>query len=55
MDLPKFKRVCAWCKKVVAEGDPGAPETHTICNECDLKKQEEAETKEDMCKKSGQQ
>jgi hypothetical protein len=26
--------ICAWCKKVLEEGDPGAPVSHGMCQEC---------------------
>ena len=29
-EMPRV--VCAWCKKVIEEGD--IPESHGICNEC---------------------
>lgn len=31
----QLRKVCAWCKRVIAEGDPGAPESHGICAECE--------------------
>ena len=47
MANPYYRRVCAWCKKVLDEGDgPHALTTHTICEECDRKQQEKAD-KED--------
>lgn len=30
----RLRRVCAWCKDVLDEGDPGAETSHTICDEC---------------------
>ena len=39
--MTKFKVVCGWCKKVMAEGDPGAPVSHSICDACDEKLQQE--------------
>lgn len=30
----KLRVVCAWCKELKAEGDPGALTTHTICEPC---------------------
>jgi len=29
-----LKRVCAWCKEVMDEGDPGEDVTHGICDKC---------------------
>lgn len=31
---PVHTEICAWCRKVTREGEPGAPETHGICEEC---------------------
>lgn len=31
---PVQKEICAWCLRVTREGDPGAPETHGICEDC---------------------
>jgi len=44
----KFKRVCAWCKTVMDEGDPEAPVSHSICPECDKKLIEEEENQEEL-------
>lgn len=29
-----LRRVCSWCDRVLAEGDPGAATTHAICDAC---------------------
>ncbi len=31
---PLFRQICAWCPTVIAEGDPGAPVSHGICEPC---------------------
>lgn len=31
---PTIRVECAWCKAVLAEGDPGAEVSHGICSPC---------------------
>ena len=33
--MTTFRRVCAWCQAVLAEGSPGAPTSHGICPACE--------------------
>ena len=34
MTAGDLTRVCAWCKKILHQGPPGATVTHGICKEC---------------------
>lgn len=36
-----LERICAWCKNVLSIGDDAGGATHTICEECQVKLQEE--------------
>lgn len=36
-----LRRICSWCRDVLAEGEPGAETTHTICDSCSSKVQAE--------------
>lgn len=36
----KIRAICAWCKKVVEEGDQLVPVTDVICDECKQKELE---------------
>lgn len=38
----KGPTICAWCKKLMKEGDPKLPPTHSICPECEKKYMEES-------------
>jgi hypothetical protein len=29
-----MRAVCSWCGRVVREGEPGQPTTHTLCPRC---------------------
>lgn len=29
-----YRQICAWCPTVLVEGDPGAPVSHGICEDC---------------------
>lgn len=31
---PKLRVICMDCKTVTQEGDPGAPESHGLCERC---------------------
>lgn len=30
-----MRKVCAWCKKVIEEGDAPTPVSHGICSDCE--------------------
>lgn len=30
----KLRVICSWCEQVIDAGDPGAPESHGICDTC---------------------
>ena len=32
-----MKTICAWCQKIIKDGDP--PVSHTICSDCKIKQE----------------
>ena len=30
----KLTRQCSWCKRIIEQGDPGAPISHSMCEAC---------------------
>jgi hypothetical protein len=50
-EMPRaLRRVCSWCGAILAEGDPGAETSHSICESCYAR---EAAALPDPCEREG--